>query len=395
MIDDDGNVAIMDFADEGAQPSYMCDERVVSLLFGNPREDVDELFALSKSQKMDLLLPPVPPTLQSIGDFCVVRVERPNVDLFKRKVEAAFDRLLCIDEEESLYFIENNRYKADREKVVQALIDDGLIESVYRIKDFSSVFEKPRNFGSLKGNFDSAPYYIYSQKDGIVLPQKRLNVPTDPVKEEQLTDWVRNTSFRVEGKFSEMPYMQIAAARFCLENNHYKAMQVGNFIYELRYLNAKERGYCVVNYLKFDFLLRPYFCYFFSIPPRLLILSGDKKVTSFANDDYRPFFLDAFWLSYEMGEDWVQVEKICRMFKPHAILCLEGSLADQQRGEVLVDDVVYPLFYEAEIWSREAELLSLIHRPYRGEPIRTVIPEAEMLEMEKRGEAKKYAWCDE
>lgn len=223
LVDDDDNVAIMQFDDNGPIPVGVPQNGnfADSILFGEVfREDEScGEIELSEAQLDELLGEPHDPK-QSFSWFeVVVKIDTTKEEEFMRIVgESEIDLEGTISQKLGLYRIYPYKDVEDDCETIRAgsslelLIQSGIIIGVYSAPNLwmecSCSFEhKELTFTK---SFEHAPYYLYLQPYWTEFLQKRMHVPQHPVKLSQISVPHRHKALRIPGRFDEMDRIQIA-----------------------------------------------------------------------------------------------------------------------------------------------------------------------------------------
>ncbi len=223
MVDDEGNVGIMQFDDNGPIPFGVCQDCSFanSLVFGEGFDKDEQCGSihLDKEQLEELLGQPHPVSEESRWFDVIVKIDKSRKELFMNIVHnSSIDYYGCVSEELGLYKIDcwDCTDENDSSVIIGSGLDQlfkaGIIECVYNVPEldmdcrYNSVTEQCE----FTKEFDNAPYYLYLQPYWPSMLQKRMNIPSHPVKIEQVEEKSRAKVLRIPGKFEDIDFMQIA-----------------------------------------------------------------------------------------------------------------------------------------------------------------------------------------
>lgn len=240
LVDEDDNVGMMDFNEDGPIPHGVPYEYSFgTLLFGEGLSDeFDEghgCIQLTEAQLKDILPPPIPP--EEIGSFdqIIVQVDPDKEEAFLE----CCARLVWIDDEEDeaqeitickgciskethCYFLEMDGAgfwdKANQwhyRPAFQEILDERMILAVYPVPEFYLSDQWDGEKPVFTKHFDKVPYYIYGQPYWSCFPQSLVHIPAHPVKLSQVQPDKRHLILRIPGRFSDRETMQIAQWYLC------------------------------------------------------------------------------------------------------------------------------------------------------------------------------------
>lgn len=268
MVDDDDNVGIMQFDDNGPVPYGLVEDYnfannavLGELLEINQRcGDIH----LTPEQIDELLGKPHAPQEEKRWYDVVVKVNPDDVERFLSMVEVSdIDMEGCVSEALGLYKINASECIADYEGTVgkgtllEFLINQGIIQAVYSLPELEMGcrWDKASDELAFTKEFDSAPYYIYLQPYWPDFLQKRMCTPRHPVKFSQVEARVRHKLLRIPGRFSQMEYMQIARWHACKLTGVGEYRYVGDNLYSLLPMPDGVQRYVLSDLWNFDFFL--------------------------------------------------------------------------------------------------------------------------------------------
>lgn len=220
MVDEDGNVGIMEFNENGPVPwlanqQFGADELVFR--YHNYENDTCLNIKLNDDQIDDLIEEPHSPEEEEYWCDCVVQIdlkqEKEFLKLAKRK---DFVIELCVSQIRGLYLIEadasicfDNGDNPKKRSALDLMIENKIITKVYRIKDFWITDDWNNGEIVHTKNFSSAPYYLYHQPYWTEHLPKCMNTPKNPVKFDQLPPELQQLTLKIPVKFGENQTFQI------------------------------------------------------------------------------------------------------------------------------------------------------------------------------------------
>ena len=244
MVDDDGNIAIMQADDNGPVPFGVMPEGFASnILFGEGLDENEKCgpIELTKEQIEETLGEKYTP--RSVKDWwdTVVEIDTSRIDSFMQIIaDSSIDYEGCVSKKLGLYKIDAIWCTNDDNTIIEGsaldrLVSSGIIRYVYKIPEMEmdcDYNEKSRQCIFTK-EFDSNSYYIYNQPYWPNFIQKRVNIPRHPVKIDQVEESKREKILHIPGKFSDREYMQIAEWYPCKVCGYSKAVIIDGYEYSM------------------------------------------------------------------------------------------------------------------------------------------------------------------
>lgn len=229
IVDDDGNVGLMDYNDNGPVPwgveQTCCDE----LIYGHCedwKENKFLKFNLTDEQILDLLSNPHKPSEEDSWYEVAVRIDKEKTARFKElcsNEDINEKDVLCISENLGLYDFDADYYCTDKTKEgktlvkgsLKKMIDEGMILEVFNVQNLYMNDDWKDDKIVHTKFFDNSPYYIFHQPywNG-ALPEK-MHEPHHPVTIEQVPERFRSRIHKIPGNFKEMNTFQIAEFHPC------------------------------------------------------------------------------------------------------------------------------------------------------------------------------------
>ena len=229
IADEDGNVGIMEFNDNGPVPWQTEQTSVEELVFGHEEDyEMKEyiLVELTNEQIAELVRTPHPPEEEELWMDCIIQidVEKENEFLELAK-DPDFDLEFCVSKERGLYSIDaylctsetqkDGKYQILESSSLKKMLDKKIILQVFRKQDFWMNDEWKDEKVIHTKVFDTAPYYIFHQPYWTGELPECMNIPEHPVKLEQFPDSLKKRILRVPLKFEETERFQIAEWHSC------------------------------------------------------------------------------------------------------------------------------------------------------------------------------------
>ena len=259
VADEDGNVGIMDFNENGPVPWRMGDNSVDELVFGyeNDYEKKEYLMvSLSNEQIDDLLTNPHSPEEEETWWDCVIQIDVTKENEFlELAVHPDIDLEFCVSKERGLYSIDAYRCTSETQKgekyqipetsSLRKMLDKKIILRVFKKQDYWMNDEWKDEKVVHTKEFDKAPYYIFHQPYWTGFLPECMNVPEHPVKLEQLPEKLRRRVLRLPIKFKETKNFQIAEWHPCSVSTGYNSPTevVDGCEYELLPLSDGNQAY--------------------------------------------------------------------------------------------------------------------------------------------------------
>lgn len=223
MVDEDGNVGIMQFDDNGPVPFGIvqdCDFPN-NLLFGEGFDENEKCGAihLTESQIHETLGNPHTVDQEECWFGVVVKIDKSREEQFHRIIKGSnIENCGCVSKELGLYKIDASDCTSDNKGIVtegsalHQLMTKDIIQAVYDIPnlDMDCVYDSEAQREVFTKEFGNNSYYLYLQPYWPDFPQKRMNTPAYPVKLSQIDESKRGRLLYIPGKFDDMEYMQIA-----------------------------------------------------------------------------------------------------------------------------------------------------------------------------------------
>lgn len=438
MVDDEGNIGIMDYEDDGPVP-FGVEESipVYSLLFGYDDGISDIVnFDLTDEQVNAFLKNPCSPFEFNWYGNCIVKIDTTKTERFFKLSAYKGKKNIschCISKKMGVYLIDAWHCVKDYSKqviegVLKIMLDENIILEVYDFVEIDSFDDEEIEF-----KYDY-PYYLYSQPYNQKLLQRRVFVPKNPVKITQIPKHFREKIHRIKGCFKDLETMQIAQHYQCKFYGWESYYIIDGVIYELITLEDGNKGYVKTDILAYPFkdycpdfkqsscneycLDRLYEIYnkrIYNNNPTVLILC------SYYSDFYEKINLlnsKACLIEYSEFVPCLYIPKnkdlnlkdyldeISRRAKPYLEKMIEYMnpyviVSDNDyfeilkqtygisNGEIEINNNIYPIYNIDDINEYKEEIIQLANQEYRGIYYPMVISQEEMQELEKENIAIK------
>lgn len=441
MVDDEGNVGIMEYNENGPIPWDVPGEEYVDGLVLGLEGRFGELllpFELTDNQIYDLLKGP-------LSSLDIEKLWRPVIKIDVSKRERFFELVnnsegnvsidLCISEKLGFYCIYINNSNNYNNNWLKTMTNEGILLEVYDMQEYD-LEDK---------TYDNSPYYLYSQPyyDGDL--QKRVFVPKNPVKITQIPEEFRNKIHHIKGSFDDIATMQIAQhypCKFFFDRTSYCAYGAK---YQEAILEDNTKGFVKTDILHFPF---KYFCPDSNNPncdgkcwwtcylkdnkitdnekPTVLVLTSpycknenmDLKEVDFISNNMcvlpyiyaipcvtKPqLYKQESDVSELLSTDYMlevfktakgYFEKIIEYMSPHVIITFDNAFEVLKQTykinncNIEINNSEFPIYQSTEIKANREKIEILANKQYRGVLSPMVITKEEMAELEKKNIAIK------
>lgn len=237
IADEDGNVGIVDFNDNGPVPWQAEQTSVEELVFGHEEDYKTKeyiLVELTNEQIDELMLTPHSPEEEDLWLDCIIQIDAEKENEFLELAKNPdFDLEFCVSKERGLYSIDayhctsetqkDGKYQILESSSLKKMLDKKIILQVFRKQDFWMNDEWKDEKVIHTKVFDTAPYYIFHQPYWTGFLPECMNVPEHPVKLEQLPEKLRRRVLRLPVKFKETKNFQIAEWHPCSVSTGYNS----------------------------------------------------------------------------------------------------------------------------------------------------------------------------
>lgn len=258
VADEDGNVGILDFNENGPVPWGLPEECVENLVYNYEEDEVNNRrlgFALTDDQIDDLMEKPHSPEEEDSWWDCIIQIDTEKENAFLELAKNPdFDLDFCLSRERGLYSIDayecttsvgqEERIKVLNNSSLKKMIDQGIILKVYKEKDFWMEDEWIEGKTIHTKKFSTAPYYVFHQPYWTGELPVCMNIPNNPVKLDQIPEKLRERVLKVPVKFKETERFQIAEWYPCdATGDPTRTEKIGDYEYELLPLTDGTEAY--------------------------------------------------------------------------------------------------------------------------------------------------------
>ena len=223
VVDDDGNVGIMDYNENGPVPWGIEETCGEELKYGHWEDFQSKKFLgfnLTDEQIYDLLHEGHKPSEETLWFDCVVKIDKKKTDRFLelyRKNDVYKEDALCLSEELGLYSFDAydcaHDVRGNETSIrgtLKTMLEEELILEVYRIQSFDMGDQCIGGKTVYSKEFDNSPYFMFHQPYcPEELPQK-MHEPNHPVSIHQIPEEFRHRLHKIPGRFKDMETFQIA-----------------------------------------------------------------------------------------------------------------------------------------------------------------------------------------
>lgn len=452
MVDDEGNIGIMEYNENGPVPFGVREYCVNSLVFGDELKNSNTVqIDLTDEQIYDLLKEPLPPLEAKEWFHPVIRIDLSKKDHFfelLKKYSKQISVSLCVSEKLGLYYIDcyscltyNNQNNCYTPKgILKTMIMEGIILEVFELQDYDLEEEEEEEIGH-----DNSPYYLYSQPYYNGCLQKRVFIPKNPVKISQIPEEFRERIHHIKGSFNDIETMQIAQhypCNFFFDRTSYCAYGAK---YQEAILEDGTKGFVKTDILHFPFkdfcpesnnqmcegncwrtcyerdknflenerptvlvLISPY-CenedqhlnevYFilhnvYMLPYIYAVPCVTKPQFYKQESDVSELFTTDYMLEvFKTGKGYF--EKIIEYLNPNVIITFDNTFEILNQTyridnyNIEINNSIFPIYQSTEIKANKEKIETLANKQYRGIVSPMVITKEEMKELERNNIAIK------
>lgn len=446
--DKEGNVAIIDYNDNGPVPWETEQTCIKDLIYGHYENNQTHDFIsvdLTDDQIDDLMENPHQPEDEDIWCDCIFEIDLEQEAEFLELAKNPDIRIeLCVSKKRGLYSVccfdclkeRGKKYVVIESSTLKKMIDRGMVKQIYKAKDFSINDEWKDEKLVFERQFSSAPYFIYGQPYWNELLAERLNLPANPVKLSQFPPALRRRIPRVPIKFSECQKFQIAEWIPCCFKG--EEISINGFVYQPIVLTNGTKAYvytsqggikffdycsektkydckecshacCTVHGSEFSdkptvmFVFHPFSDYDYGMCVRSdVIIRHSIRIPLLHKIPFK--HPKGYWMSKDdamkkVTEDMLtnyflrnfrHFEEMVLRFNPQVII-LEQKTKDILSQQYFIDernirikDSLFPYYMSADIETYREEITKLALHPYRGIEMPYMISLEEMEQYKKK-----------
>ncbi len=362
IVDEDGNVGIVDFEDDGPVPFGTPNERCIfQVVVGDLYSEVGSI-----DLEDDQILPLLGYEDDSFSDTeCFVKIDTNRKEDFLKILQSGDLRLVkIVSENLGLYVLDETELFS---QTIDQLENEKIILKYYKINDCYQYH--PYKGTLVNEHFDEWPYYMYGTNDSRFEPLFRYMVPPKPVHISQLSKELRERVLKIPVKFSETEQFQILdwypGFFYSIEKEEIK---INNFRYAMHFDQNNHKCY--------------YLCGFWDInwcTQGIKFLNWRPTVAVWCHEhidfDYSNFYNEIYSnkaVLFDGSLEKIPNEEIIDFFKPNVIIVeIEAmdnfeSIHKIEKHKTTINGTEYPVYYDAEIDEFKDEILALSNMPYRG-----------------------------
>ncbi len=446
LADADGNVAIIDYNDNGPVPWGTEENCIENLVFGRTDELINEeqIQINLTDDQLDLLLQDPHTPKEEEYWTCIVQIDPSREDeyLMLAKKEGFLENI-CLSKKRGLYYISSiestyptkqGKWVLYKKSLIRKMISEGIIQKVYREPNY------PLSDDLLENGIEPIPFFVYAEEYQQTLQQKRVHVPSNPVKLGQFSETLQNRIPRLPILFAEKENIQVAewipsSVNYydddtdpIIDGNQYVLMTLTDgteayvktdFVFQPFYDTCSERekyhcenGKCIFTLCEssygdcftdtptvliatYPFSSRDYSLVTTSdiVVKRSIVVPlmefvpfephGKYRTTDELNKIITPDIIQKLFSKNTHG-----FEEVVTRFLPNVIIADKLSLAllrkqyECRDRNIIICGEPYPLYSMEDLNHLHDELLELALRPYRGRISPQVISIEEMKRMQ-------------
>lgn len=422
-IDLDGNVAILEFDDNGPVPD------------GIPETSSEDVFLDTMVEKENGIRTvhwtddQVEEMLKRMSDFdehmdldmdSIVQIDTSQTDCFVQMFSSLPQKsyscyFVCFSEPKGLYFA--NFYELTEEQKGKLIRQNIILKYAYFFLNCNNLWNEEKHEVVFENNFDHLPVYLYQQPYWTQFPMRRTYVPAYPLKENQLSEKVREKALRLPFRFDEKEIMQIAqyfpfdaSCAECTDDGAFYLLPTEDNV--ISYFRVNDLPYvwcgrtcnkCRVNQSGKD--THTYSIYQYCEHPTLAVIYGTNSRMEYEWMERWPLLRHAAAIPIIHGypvpdrgcvgdeaDNYVRkhgykkvldncivyLEKALQTIKPYALILFDETrkaLGEYYsiKGNVLsINGIEYPFFMYKDIGKAYEEIRAYAEMPYRGELVNRI-----------------------
>ena len=261
--DEDGNVAIINYNENGPVPYGLSENCIANLVWGDDEDsNSKELqISLTDDQIDEMFENPHSLEEEKYWSDTIIQIDMAKEEDFLELTKMhGLKIMLCLSKERGLYMVDvydcinmDDSVKIYENSALQRMIDNKIIHKVYNVKEMYMNEVWTDDKMTIEKDFDTLPYYIYYQPYCTDFLQERVNVPKNPVKLNQFPESLRRRVPVLPIKFSEKEKIQIAEWVLC-NCNSFETAEVDGLEYVLLKLTDGTEAYVLTDENAMDFI---------------------------------------------------------------------------------------------------------------------------------------------
>ena len=405
IVDDEGNIGIMDYNENGPVPWGIGENSTMDLVLQieYDSDNTEVMFKLTDEQVLEILASAQKPKDESYWYDIFVKIDlqkRKRFEELCRMLEVGSNYTYCLSDTLGIYRIEAMDCFGDngvriKGSALDLMLEEKIILEVYNVNDYDDMNDQYDNENDMvyhTKSFENAPFFIYHQPYWTEFCQERMNIPQNPVNICQCNEDVRHRIHKVKGLFREMEHIQIAQFHPCVTHDD-ATMRIGSCDYALFPLPDGSNIYSLVDMSKYDFMSNQRHGHLsFTNEPTVLIVLDPKEDPyyewKYSND---VIFKHTICLPYVSSDTKCNFESVVKDINPRVIILMDtantvmSNVFTIDNHRVVINNKEYPVFRYDELEKYHDEIKQLALLPYRGTEHRVTYSEEEMEELVKQG----------
>ena len=435
-VDAEGNVAILDYDDNGPVPVFVpdtaedeiiCDD-FATRIPGEPfqrwsfsEEEFERILASPSAYEFEL---------EEGQDDIYSAVVRVDMSRFDEFLEAArlFEgySTICVNLEKGLFFLDWWGYENNKSQAVRNALNSGLVTPIKHL-----TFD---NWEADPDILSSYPFFVYRQDYDCSKLIERTVIPEKPFKDYRLPVPAQKNAIRLPFKFKDTPVFQMARYEFSNVSFFQDELINGRIYHKMPIGDGKEAhlAYSSMYHAGCGFICRK--CYHEGAIlhdtyayqgckyPTVAVIKDLKELHYQYVHSVDVIFRHSVFLPILQGladphrridgpetrehfEDpmgWrfsrchKNLEKNIDFFRPHVLLLYKSVIPllekyyTFQNGKIRIGRRKYPYFLWEELENHRSEIEALAMKPYRGDTVPFMIPAEDIDEKEIR--IYEYPW---
>ena len=198
IVDDEGNVGIMDYNDNGPVPWGIGETSTMELVLQieYDSDNTEVIFKLTDEQVLEILASAQKPKDESYWYDIFVKIDlqkRKRFEELCRRHDIGNDYTYCLSDTLGIYRIEamecfGNDGVRIKGSALDLMLEEKIILEVYNVNEYYDMYDqydKENDKVCHTKSFDNAPFFIYHQPYWTDFCQERMNIPQNPVNISQ------------------------------------------------------------------------------------------------------------------------------------------------------------------------------------------------------------------
>lgn len=208
IVDEDGNVGIMDVNDNGPSIVNYRETCLADLIFNAEYNETQNKIDYTEEQILEILSPCEEIHDDIIPLDVVVKIHLSKKDRFFKLLDNPDIKLsFCISEKFGYYMIDASNYISRKAPTFSKILEEDLIKELFQLQQYYIDDINRENDGKItfENDFSSCPFYVYGSGFYNRHCQVRTSIPQHPMKLEQMPECFADEMVKVPLKFSERP----------------------------------------------------------------------------------------------------------------------------------------------------------------------------------------------